>query len=88
VASIAISVTPKPASQSASVSSWPIVVPKLRVCCSRRRRLLPLPGTRTVATTLSRCTSSPAQRSTTTSIVCLLSRRQDAPDRRGLQLRL
>jgi hypothetical protein len=34
------------------------------VCCARRRLLLPVPGTRTVATTLSRCTSRPAQRST------------------------
>src|SRR5438034_11554398 len=56
------SVTSKLASQSASCSSRAIVVPNVRVCCSRRRRLLPLPGTRTVATTLSRCTSSPAQR--------------------------
>src|SRR6266516_3850445 len=49
-------------------SSCAIVVPKVRVCCARRRRLLPVPGTRTVATTLSRCTSRPAQRSTITSI--------------------
>jgi len=51
-----------------------------------RLLLAPAPAlSRTVATTLSRCTSKPAQRSTTTSITCLLSRRRDAPDRRGLQ---
>ena len=43
-----------------------VVVAKVRVCCARRSR--PDPGTRTVATTVSRCTSNPAQRCTNTSI--------------------
>src|SRR6266566_1815945 len=60
------SVTPKPSSQSASAPSPPSVDGKPRVCCSRCR--LRLAGKRTVAITLSRCTSSPAQRTTRTSI--------------------
>ena len=46
----------------------------------------PAPATRTVATTLSRCTSSPAQRSTTRSIRCLLPQTTGRAVRRGLPL--
>ena len=76
------SVTPKPSSQSASACSPPSVEGKPRVCCSRCR--LRLAGTRTVAITLSRCTSRPAQRSTRTSICCLLPEGGQVAVRRGL----
>jgi hypothetical protein len=70
VASIPTSVTPASASHAASSASPASVARNVRVCWSKRRR--PAPGTRTVATTLSRCTSRPAHRSTTTSVSCSL----------------
>jgi hypothetical protein len=70
VDSIPARVTRCSASQSASAVIPAVVVAKVRVCWTRRRR--PDPGTRTVATTVSRCTSNPAQRRTNTSISALL----------------
>src|SRR6266545_3941368 len=60
-----------------------MVVPNVRVSCKRRRRLFPLPGTRTVATTVSRCTSRPAHRSTITSTITDLLRTDDRTRRPG-----
>ena len=71
VASIPTSVTPASASHTASSESPGSVALNVCVCCSNRRR--PWPGTRVVATTLSRCTSSPAHRSTITSTAQLPS---------------
>jgi hypothetical protein len=67
---IPTSVTANDANHSVSSESPATVDLKVRVLCSQRR-LVSL-GKRTVATTLSRCTSRPAHRSTTTSIVSLL----------------
>jgi hypothetical protein len=72
VDSIPARVTRCSASQSPSAVIPAVVVAKVRVCCARWRRperwRRPDPGTRTVATTVSRCTSNPAQRCTNTSI--------------------
>src|SRR3954471_18195348 len=65
VDSIPTSVTCWAANQSASVSSCPVIVVNVRVS---DRRTPPGPGRRTVATTVSRCTSKPAHRSINTSI--------------------
>jgi hypothetical protein len=82
VASIPTNVTAcSPTSQSAIRVSPAMVVANVRV--SPRRVPRRLPGTRTVATTLSRCTSSPAQRSTRTSTPISLLRSTHATVREG-----
>ena len=58
-------VTFSAANQPDSSSSRPVVVANVRVS---EQRVPPGPGRRTVATTVSRCTSNPAHRSINTSI--------------------
>src|SRR6187551_632574 len=65
VDSIPTSVTFSAVNHSASVSSCPVIVVNVRVSDLRTP---PGPGRRTVATTVSRCTSKPAHRSINTSI--------------------
>ena len=79
VASIAAWVTPWPASQRARRSSSEVVVPNVSARCSTR----PWSTTRAQATTLSRWTSSPAQRGCKTSMTPsspLARRRREAHD--------
>src|SRR4051794_31016002 len=76
VDSIPTSVTFCSANQSASISSCPVIVANVRVS---ERRVPPGPGRRTVATTVSRCTSMPAHRSINTSIPAPLPRRRQEP---------
>jgi hypothetical protein len=58
-------VTPWATSQSRSASRSTVIVPNVRVSCTR---LPPVPGVRTQATTVSLWTSRPQQRSTTVSM--------------------
>src|SRR4051794_33578323 len=76
VDSIPTSVTFCSVNQSASISSCPVIVVNVRVS---ERRVPPGPGRRTVATTVSRCTSMPAHRSINTSIPAPLPRRRQGP---------
>src|SRR3954447_3115685 len=76
VDSIPTSVTFCSVNQSASISSCPVIVVNVRVS---ERRVPPGPGRRTVATTVSRCTSMPAHRSINTSIPAPLPRRRQEP---------
>jgi hypothetical protein len=73
VDSIPTSSTCSAASQSPSSLNPPVVVANVRVAIRRSRRSNP--GARTVATTVSRCTSNPAQQSINCSIASLPHRR-------------
>jgi hypothetical protein len=81
VASIAISVTPSAANQSAIASNEPVNEANVRVCFCRLRPLAA--GVCTQATTSSLPMSIPAQRSTNTSTSDLLDRDILRWDRRG-----